>query len=71
MPEYVWIKDNGTGHQFPVLKEEAEAAGDAVRIDPKHPTHDPHGELLRPVYHSSVSAEAATKSGQAATPKGK
>lgn len=66
MPEYVWVKDNATGHQFPIREAEAKSAGDAVTVDPHHPTHDPHGELLRPVYHSSVSAEAAKKRGNRA-----
>lgn len=71
MSEHVWVRDNGTGHQFPLLKSEAEALGDGVRIDAKHPTRDAGGELLHPVYKSSVSSEAAKKSGQAAPSKEK
>lgn len=71
MPEYVWVKDNGTGHQFPLPKSEAEALGDGVRIDPKHPTHDAGGELLHPVYKTTVAEAAGNKSGQAATSKEK
>lgn len=71
MSDYVWIKDNGTGHQFPMPRAEAEALGDDVRIDEKHPTHDAGGELLHPVYKTTVADAAGKKSGQAATDKEK
>lgn len=71
MSDYVWVKDNGTGHQFPMLRSEAEAIESGIRIDEKHPTHDAGGELLHPVYKTTVADAAASKSGQAATDKEK
>lgn len=69
MSDHVWVKDPGTGHQFPMLKSEADALGDAVKVDPKHPTHDAGGELLHPVYKTTVADAAGKRGNQAAESK--
>lgn len=71
MSDHIWVKDPGSGHSGPMLKSEADQLGDAVKTDPKHPTHDVGGELLPWVTKTTVAEAAGTKSGQAATDKEK
>lgn len=72
MSEFIWVRDPGTGHSGPMRKAEADALGDAVSVDAKHPTHDAHGDLLPWLTKTTVADAAAGKSGKpAATDKEK
>lgn len=66
MPDYVWVKDPGSGHSGPLPKEQADALGSAVKVDAKHPTHDAHGDLMPWVTKTTVAKQAAAKGGQSA-----
>lgn len=66
MTEYVWVRDLGSGHAGPLQASEAAALGDAVKVDPKHPTHDAGGELLRWITQTTVAEAAGSKSGRSA-----
>lgn len=66
MSEFIWVRDPGTGHAGPMRKAEADALGSAVKAEPKHPTHDNHGDLLPWITQTSVADAAAGKSGKPA-----